>query len=157
MFEERENWSLIKQNGYIMLKLQDYIAEGNLEAVKVMLDFASNILMHVSLTKSMLIITQGFKENEILKEPRAKLREVHDERMEILNDLKVLKGFSNAKIPMEKVPDRYRESLEKFMFGKTATTDEKGGLLIYGVDFTHWLEKEKIYERYRVLSLGTSD
>jgi hypothetical protein len=155
MFEERENWSLIKQNGYIMLKLQDYIIEENLEAVKVILDFASNVLMHVSLTKSMLIITQGFKDDEILKEPRAKLKEVHNERMKILDDLKVLKGFSNAKIPMKEVPERYRDSLEKFMSGKTATTDEKGSLLILGVDFIHWLEKEKIYERYSVLSLGT--
>jgi hypothetical protein len=159
MIEEREICSLIKQNVYILEKIQEYIEEGNFEAIKVMMDLMSNILVHVSLTKAILVITGSFEHHPVLKEPRAKLKEVHQERMSRVDDDKKLKGFleTTDAVPFHKIPKRYKASLEKYMFGKTAAVDVKGRMMVYHNNFSDWLKKEKVLEKYKVLRLGTSD
>ena len=57
------------------------------------------------------------------------------------SDILVLQHLSTAKelVPIEEIPDSFKQDFNKFFFGKTLVKDDQNHLFVYPSDIRQWI------------------
>jgi hypothetical protein len=65
------------------------------------------------------------------------------------SDISVLQHLSTVKelVPIEEIPDSFKQDFNKFFFGKTLVKDDQNHLFVYPSDIIQWVRV--LFSKYK--------